>query len=69
TIAKVVDDNLRRGEKRTLLVGKDNNKSTAVTNTAHANRGIRCNNTPGARMFNTVVMKFIAPSMDEIPAR
>ena len=49
--------------------GKDNNNRTAVTNTAHANRGIRCNERPGARMFKMVVMKFMAPSMEEIPAR
>jgi hypothetical protein len=49
--------------------GKDNNNKTAVTNTAHANKGIRCNEIPGARIFKIVVMKFMAPSIEEIPAR
>lgn len=41
----------------------------AVTNTAHAKRGIRCNEIPGALIFKIVVIKFIAPSIEEIPAR
>jgi hypothetical protein len=49
--------------------GKDNNNRTAVTNTAHANRGIRCNNIPGQRIFKMVVMKLILPSIEDIPAR
>jgi hypothetical protein len=49
--------------------GKDNNNNTAVTNTAHAKRGIRCNEIPGALIFKIVVMKFMAPSIEEIPAR
>jgi len=49
--------------------GKDNNNRTAVTNTAQANRGIRCKDRPGALIFKIVVMKFMAPSIEEIPAR
>lgn len=47
--------------------GKDNNNKKAVINTAHTNKGILCNDIPGALIFNTVAMKFMAPSIDEIP--
>jgi hypothetical protein len=41
----------------------------AVTKTAQANKGILWNGIPGARIFKMVVMKLMAPSIDEIPAR
>jgi len=49
--------------------GNDNNNKTAVTKIAQPNNGTLCNTCPGIRIFITVVMKFIAPSMDDIPAR
>lgn len=49
--------------------GKDNSNNTAVTNIAQPNKGTLCNTCPGIRIFITVVMKFIAPSIDEIPAK
>jgi hypothetical protein len=49
--------------------GKDNNNKIAVTKTAQPNNGTLCNTCPGIRIFITVVMKFIAPSRDDIPAR
>jgi len=49
--------------------GNDNSSNTAVTNIAQPNKGILCNTCPGIRIFIIVVMKFIAPSMDEIPAK
>ena len=41
----------------------------AVINTAHTNNGILCIVIPGARIFRIVVMKFIAPNIEEIPAK
>lgn len=38
-------------------------------NTAQTNNGILCIVIPGALMFSIVVMKFIAPNIDEIPAK
>ena len=49
--------------------GKDNNSSIAVTKIAHTNNGNLCKDIPGALMFNTVVMKLIAPNKDETPAK
>ena len=49
--------------------GKDNNNKIAVTKIAQANKGNLCNDIPGALMFNTVVIKFIAPNRDETPER
>jgi hypothetical protein len=49
--------------------GNDNNNKKAVINTAQTNNGILCNDIPGALIFNTVAMKFIAPSIEEIPDR
>jgi hypothetical protein len=36
---------------------------------AQPNKGTLCNTCPGIRIFITVVMKFIAPNIDEIPAK
>lgn len=47
--------------------GKDNNNSIAVTNIAHTNKGNLCIVIPGALIFNIVVIKLIAPNIDEIP--
>jgi len=37
--------------------------------TAQTNKGILCIVIPGALIFKIVVMKFIAPKIEEIPAR
>jgi hypothetical protein len=49
--------------------GNDNINKNAVMNTAHTNKGILCIVIPGALMFNIVVMKFIAPNIEDIPAK
>ena len=49
--------------------GNDNINNTAVINTAHTNNGSLCIVIPGALIFTIVVMKFIAPNIDDIPAR
>lgn len=49
--------------------GSDNINKTAVINTAHTNRGSLCIVSPGALIFITVVIKFIAPKIEEIPAK
>lgn len=49
--------------------GRESKSKTAVINTDHANRGIESKFIEAARMFKIVVMKLIAPRMDEAPAR
>jgi len=49
--------------------GRDNSNNTAVTKIAQPNKGTLCNTCPGIRIFIIVVMKFIAPNKDDIPAR
>jgi hypothetical protein len=49
--------------------GNDNNRRIAVTNIAHTNRGSLCKVIPGALIFKTVVIKFIAPSKLDTPAK
>lgn len=49
--------------------GKDKSNNIAVIKTAHTNRGILCIVIPGALIFRIVVIKFIAPNIDEIPAK
>jgi len=49
--------------------GSDNSNSHAVMNTAHTNNGILCIVIPGALIFIIVVIKFIAPNIDAIPAK
>jgi hypothetical protein len=49
--------------------GKANNKRIAVINTAHTNNGILCICNPGDRIFKTVVIKFIAPKIEDAPAK
>lgn len=48
-------------------IGKDNNSNIAVINIAHTNNGILCIDNPGALMFKTVAIKFIAPNNELIP--
>lgn len=52
-----------------MSTGSDNNNRIAVTNMAHTNKGSLCNDIPGARILRTVVIKFIAPSKEDTPAR
>jgi len=49
--------------------GKDKINKMAVKNTDQTNRGNLCIVIPGTRIFNIVVMKFIAPNIEEIPAK
>lgn len=49
--------------------GSDKSKSKAVNATDQTNNGIRSKVIPVDRMLITVVMKFTAPRIDEIPAR
>jgi hypothetical protein len=48
--------------------GKDNNNKIAVKNIDHTNKGVRCHVIPGARMLITVVIKLIAPAIEDAPA-
>ena len=45
------------------------NNKIAVTKIAQANNGNLCKVCPGALIFNTVVMKLMAPNKDETPAK
>jgi hypothetical protein len=47
--------------------GSDNNNKKAVIKTAHTIRGNRCIVIPGARMLKIVVIKLIAPKIEEAP--
>lgn len=49
--------------------GSDNNKSRAVIATAHTNKGIRSGRNLLERMLITVVMKLIAPKIEDTPAK
>ena len=49
--------------------GSDNSSRKAVTSTDHTNSGILCSVMPGARMLKMVVMKLIAPRIEEAPAK
>jgi len=49
--------------------GSDKRRRIAVIFTAHTNRGTRSNRRPLDRMLITVVIKLIAPRIDEIPAK
>ena len=48
--------------------GSDIRSMNAVTSMLQANSGILCMFMPGARMLKMVVMKLIAPRIDEAPA-
>ena len=49
--------------------GSDNSNRNTVTRIDHTNSGILCSVMPGARMLKMVVMKLMAPRIDEAPAR
>jgi hypothetical protein len=49
--------------------GNDNNNKIAVINTAQTNKGILCIVIPGALIFKIVVIKLLAPKIEEIPAK
>ena len=49
--------------------GSTSSSRKAVTSIDHTNSGILCSVMPGARMLKIVVMKLIAPRIDEAPAR
>lgn len=49
--------------------GSERSSSTTVMITAHTNSGIRSNRKPDQRILMTVVMKLIAPKIDEAPAK
>lgn len=49
--------------------GSESRSSTTVITTAQTNRGIRSSCIPCQRIFITVVMKLIAPKIDDAPAR
>jgi hypothetical protein len=49
--------------------GRDSNSIIAVMNRAQQNSGSLCIDIPGCRMLRIVVMKFIAPNIELIPAR
>ena len=49
--------------------GSDRTSRKAVTSTDQAKSGILCKVMPGARMLKIVVMKLIAPRIDDAPAR
>lgn len=49
--------------------GRDKSSSKAVSATDQANRGIRSKDMPEIRILITVVIKFTAPRIEEIPAK
>ncbi|OIQ69061.1 hypothetical protein GALL_493410 [mine drainage metagenome] len=49
--------------------GSDSSSRKTVTRIDHTNSGILCRVMPGARMLKIVVMKLMAPRIDEAPAR
>jgi hypothetical protein len=49
--------------------GSDSSSRKAVTSIPQTNSGILCSVMPGARMLKMVVMKLMAPRIDEAPAR
>ena len=49
--------------------GMASSSRNAVTKIDHTNNGILWSVIPGARMLKMVVMKLIAPSSDEMPAK
>lgn len=49
--------------------GSESNKRTTVILTAHTNNGTRSRRRPFHRILTTVVIKLIAPRIEEIPAR
>jgi hypothetical protein len=49
--------------------GRDNNSKMAVIKTDHTNNGTRSNVILLGRIFIIVVMKLIAPKIDDAPAK
>jgi hypothetical protein len=49
--------------------GRDNNNKIAVITTDQTNKGIRSKVIPFDRILITVVIKFTAPRIEEIPAK
>lgn len=49
--------------------GRDRRRRTTVIVTAQTNKGIRSRRRPFHRILATVVIKLIAPKIEEIPAR
>lgn len=49
--------------------GRDNRSSTAVINTDHTNKGVWYCERAGGFILMIVVIKLMAPRMDETPAR
>jgi hypothetical protein len=49
--------------------GRDRSKRIAVITTDHTNKGSRSREIPSLRILITVVIKFTAPKIDEIPAK
>ena len=49
--------------------GSVSNNKIAVIKIAHPNKGNLCKDIPGALIFNTVVIKLIAPNKEETPAK
>ena len=49
--------------------GSDSRSKIAVMKIAQQNRGSLCIDIPGCRIFRIVVIKFIAPNIELIPAR
>ena len=49
--------------------GRESNSSTAVTNTAQTNSGSLCIVIPGHLILIIVVIKLLAPKIEEIPAK
>lgn len=58
-----------KGKKTPANTGNDKTKRKAVINTDHTKSGKWCILKPGARMLKIVVIKFIAPKIEEIPAK
>ena len=48
--------------------GKDNKSKNAVTKIDQENKGILCKVMPGVLIFKIVVIKFIAPKIEEAQA-
>ena len=51
-----------------INAGRDMNSMKTLTNADQVKSGIFIHVIPGARMVNTVVMKFTPPSVDEAPS-
>lgn len=49
--------------------GRDSSSSTTVITTAHTNKGIRSKRSPDQRILITVVIKLMAPKIEDAPAK